>query len=267
MKRMFLACLISSSIVSMASLSPAWSKNSLVARSKYPTDVQPLSRSNEYVRRNAAPDFWALMPFLTSQTTNSACSVAAATLILNGARRNQKLGNNDPLLTTDAVLEKTDDSYWTRATQEDGGGIAIDDFERVFRKALRAYGFARARVQRVSIGSDLDHGLENLLADLAKNETSDENYIVLNFDQGAVMEDESVGHFAVVGAFDKITGRVLILDSDKEWYEPYWVPASKLLRAMQETRGYIKVKLQPGPNNIDNAFPNQAAGRKTSSQL
>ncbi len=41
-------------------------------------------------------------------------------------------------------------------------------------------------------------------------------------------------HISPVGAYDKATRRVLILDIDRKWYEPYWAPDTVVLEAMAE---------------------------------
>ena len=211
------------------------------AAPKYPSDVVPLSRANGFFRNNDAPDFWALMPYHTGQTTNSACSLATATILLNGMRRNVPLGQGDPLLTGESILDRTADKAWKKATDEDGGGVSLEQFASILRKAFKAHGFAAAGADAVYQSSNFASGELEFERDLIKDAGSARDFIILNFDQGYVMDDVSVGHFAIVGAYDKATRRILILDPDRDWYEPYWAPIGKVYRSMAETRGYIRV--------------------------
>ncbi len=43
----------------------------------------------------------------------------------------------------------------------------------------------------------------------------------------------------MIGAYDAVTDRVLVLDVDQEWYVPYWSPVSALLAAF----------VKPAPKN------------------
>ncbi len=73
---------------------------------------------------------------------------------------------------------------------------------------------------------------------------------MVNFLQSELTGDPEgkVGHVAVVGAYDEKNSRVLILDPDREYYEPYWVSVDTLLKGMNtqdkdsnRNRGYIVV--------------------------
>jgi hypothetical protein len=75
--------------------------------------------------------------------------------------------------------------------------------------------------------------------------------MLVNFLQSVATGDPqgAIGHIAPVGAYDAKTQRVLLLDPDRQWYEPYWVPDKLLLLAMATTdktsargRGYVWVK-------------------------
>ena len=45
----------------------------------------------------------------------------------------------------------------------------------------------------------------------------------------------SVGHIAPIGAYDAKKKRVLILDPDRKYYQPYWVPYEKLFDGINTT--------------------------------
>jgi hypothetical protein len=90
--------------------------------------------------------------------------------------------------------------------------------------------------------------LSGLRKRLADNEESDQDFLIANFLQSSLTGDPegSVGHFAPVAAYDARLGRVLILDPDRQWYEPYWVSDQTLLAGMatkdpqaKRARGYL----------------------------
>lgn len=39
-------------------------------------------------------------------------------------------------------------------------------------------------------------------------------------------------HISPIAAYDAGTGRALVLDVDREYYEPYWVDAALIVKAM-----------------------------------
>ena len=53
---------------------------------------------------------------------------------------------------------------------------------------------------------------------------------------------------AAVGGYDEISKKVLILDPDRKWYEPYWAPEDTVFEAVADSRsdseqpGYIYFK-------------------------
>ena len=56
---------------------------------------------------------------------------------------------------------------------------------------------------------------------------------------------------APIAAYDAKMHRVLVMDPDREWYEPYWVSDQRLLEAMatidpetSKPRGYVKIRSQ-----------------------
>ena len=73
-------------------------------KSKYGPEAALLSRSHEYIQKNPAPDYWALSPYYVGQQTDSACSLAVATMIVNAARAAEKLKASEELVTQPTLL-------------------------------------------------------------------------------------------------------------------------------------------------------------------
>lgn len=211
---------------------------------KYPSDILPISVENSYVRFNSSPDFWSILPYHTGQKTNSSCSLAAVTLILNGARPSSQLEKGQKHLTEEVVLSNTQSSVWEEKTAEDGGGISLSGLEPILKMALQSHGHHSATVVRIGVDeSSLEQNLIDFERRLISNDKKSSDFIIINFDQGMIMEEEeSVGHFSVVGAYDQKNRKALIIDTDKDWYQPYWVPLRKLHRAMIGKRGYFHVQ-------------------------
>lgn len=216
---------------------------------KYGPDATLLRDSHEYVRLSPAPDFWALMPYYAAQQTGSACSIASVAMILNGARAHRTLSADDELVTQNGALKKTADEEWTKAVGDKGGGRPLDLLGPGVEKAFRAYGFSDAAAEVIHV-NDLSPATRKRVHDaLVANEKSDSDFILANFIQGSYTGDADVGHIAPVAAYDAKTKRVLILDPDREWYEPYWVSEETFLKGLNtmdkgvgKYRGIVWVK-------------------------
>jgi hypothetical protein len=52
------------------------------------------------------------------------------------------------------------------------------------------------------------------------------------FNQGVLTGDWDGPHISPIGAYDRESGHVLIMDVDREWYVPYWSPDERMLDAM-----------------------------------
>ena len=74
--------------------------------------------------------------------------------------------------------------------------------------------------------------LASLRQALATNEASDQDIVLVYFNQGVLTGDWDGPHISSIAAYDQEAGQVLIMDVDREWYIPYWTPDTKLLQAM-----------------------------------
>ena len=77
------------------------------------------------------------------------------------------------------------------------------------------------------------------------------SFLILNYTQGILTGDPEgmVGHIAAIGGYDVKRKLVLILDPDRQWYEPYWSPEDKVFEALADSRsdaapGYIYFKIR-----------------------
>lgn len=199
---------------------------------KYGPEATLLRNSHEYVQHHPAPDFWALMPFYTAQQTGSACSIASVSMVINAARTDQNLTADDELATQNNVLKKTGDDEWTKAVGDKGGGRTLDQLGVEVEKAFKAYGYKNAKVEVIHADDLSPATKEKIHHALVENEKSAKDFIIANFIQGVYTGDADAGHIAPVAAYDAKTKRVLILDPDREWYEPYWVSEETFIKGM-----------------------------------
>ena len=214
----------------------------------------PLSTSNEFFRNNPQPQFWALISFYVPQSNHASCSAASAVMVLNAARAPLAKSSDEKVISESELLNKIQDPQWKSRVSKWGEkgtyGLDLDLFGNLFKKALSAYSFLRAKVTPYHISDtskETKVSVRKSLAALSMN-----HFIVANFDQKAFTNDAQVGHFAPVAAYDAKKDQVLILDPDREYYEPYWVSVDHFVAGMatqdhrtKKARGYVEVDLTP----------------------
>jgi hypothetical protein len=223
----------------------------LAARPKYGPDATLLAGSHEFINESPAPDYWALSPYYVGQQTDSACSLATVAMIVNAARAGQRLSADDELATQSGLLKRLHNPAWERAVAADGDGVSLEELKPLLEASLKAFGVRRATVEATRLADASAGARERLHKALVENEKSAQTFIVANFLQGVFTGDAQVGHFAPVGAYDEKRKRVLIMDPDRKWYEPYWVPEETFLKGMatidsasHRARGYLTIRLQ-----------------------
>ncbi|MCC6278180.1 MAG: hypothetical protein IT289_09730 [Oligoflexia bacterium] len=215
---------------------------------KYGSQSEPLSLASTKNIPNAQSDFWRTIGYYTSQQTDSACSIAAATTAINVIINQQKkMSSDDELFTQDSLLKKVGNSKWQRSVSRFGRGVELADLKGYLQTALQ-------KTELVNFNVELIYGdeiktLEDLKQILETNDIDSKDVVIANFLQSTLTEDAAVGHYAVIGAFNKKEGQVLILDPDRKWYEPYWTPVSKLYESIKtrdsssgKSRGLLWIK-------------------------
>lgn len=225
---------------------------------KYGPMATTLSNSHEYVQKNKAPDYWAMNSYYTAQKWGGSCSLASVTMVINAARAHQKLTSDDALATEPKVLEKVKDPVvngksWAVAVGAEGiipSGVNLDQLGELARKGLEAYGLKVKRVEVVHADKIDAATKAKLHKALIENEKSDNDFIIANFNQQVYTGDAEVGHIAPVAAYDAAKKRVLIMDPDREWYEPYWISEETFLVGMatqdsskKQNRGYVWIEI------------------------
>lgn len=216
----------------------------------------PLSIDSTYFRNAAhlAPDFWALIPYYTGQNNSRSCSVASVAMVLNAFRRHLPLTSDDQLITQSGLLSRVRAETWAARVGARGHGTSLDVLGNIVRAALVTYGFPSATVEVVHLNDLSPENRTRLHSALLENESSAENFMILNFLQGAYTNDAQVGHIAPVGAYDEEHHRVLVMDPDREWYEPYWVSEETLMSGLSTIdagahafRGFVFIRLNQTP--------------------
>ena len=251
--RLALVGLLASACASAASPAPATNAQSVpgAAQPKYAAFSVPLSHDHAYFQRASAPDFWSLASYYVGQQNDAACSLASLTMLVNAARHTTALTTDEPLVTQTLLFERVHSNVWRRGLAPDGDGVTLDQLAELTRQSLAAFALTPTHLETTHVPEASPEALERLRTVLRQNETSASDYLLLNFDVQTYVGVGDYGHIAPVGAYDAEHQRVLVLDPDRQWYEPYWIPDTIALAGMatrdsvtREPRGYLYVKLR-----------------------
>lgn len=241
----------------------------------------PLSRSHQFLSSGqaSAPDFWRLIPYYVPQAGGAACGVASVSMMLNAfiSRRNahamEVKGNAKALNSKKVEVETSDDKLilqgdlldqvkvedWKKRILGGEGasaltqirGTDLDTLGRIVTEAMKVYRFEEAKVEVVHLDGASPQEVARVRQVLKANEKGDRDLIIANFLQSSFTDDADAGHLAPVGAYDEKTDRVLILDPDREYYEPYWISTETFVKGMatldstvKKNRGYLHVSLK-----------------------
>ena len=223
------------------------------AHAKYGPQATRLFQNQTYVRKNPAPDFWALMPYYIHQQDGRSCSVASVTMVMNAARASMRLTASDELVTQKGIIDKVKNDAWSKGVGEGGKGVDLDTLGKIVEQALAVYGL-KGTVQVIHADPKAEAKSKKQLHDLLiTNELSDQNFIIANFLQSEYTGDPegAVGHIAPVAAYNAAQKQVLIFDPDRQYYEPYWISEEVFFKGMAttygssgKTRGYVWLQLQ-----------------------
>lgn len=211
---------------------------------KYGPNATPLSANSNraYFQKKDAPDFWALIPYYVPQDTGRGCSAANIAMILNGARVGMPLASSDELVTFKSLLDKHVDKKYAATIRgkglTTGTTFSNTNLTKVIKAAAASLKLSNASAEFTEVDQkNLKASYERFLEALKLNEKSAKDFIFFSFTQGKATGDPEGGaHVATVGAYDEGKGLVLVLDPDRQWYEPYWVPVDKLFEAISDPK-------------------------------
>ncbi|WP_395020357.1 phytochelatin synthase family protein [Dongia sp.] len=215
------------------------------------THLSPLSLDHAYIQDNPAPAYWALSPYLLHQHTDCSCSLATATMLLNGARAMDGHARIGQFVSERGLLERMGDAEWEKGiTPPDGGGASLAELRDKLERAVALYGLSGWSVEHCTVTADDAATGAAFRAHLVAMEQAGDRLIGGNYHLATTYGDQwDIGHFSPIGAYDAATDRVLLLDVWKADYEPYWVDRMRLLKGMVpispisgSPRGYLVLR-------------------------
>lgn len=213
--------------------------------------LSPLARDHGYIQKNPAPAYWALSPYLIHQHTDASCSLATATMLLNGARAIEGHAAVGKFVSEHNLLERMADPAWRKEiTPPDGNGLSLVELREKLARALVLYELPGWSIEHVVVSSADAATAATFRTHLTAMEREGDRLLAGNYHLATTYGDQwDVGHFSPLGAYDAATDRILLLDVWKADYEPCWVDLSRLLKGMVPVspvsgtpRGYLVLR-------------------------
>ncbi|WP_119462672.1 phytochelatin synthase family protein [Rhodospirillaceae bacterium SYSU D60014] len=218
-------------------------------RARYASWLTLLATDSDYLRRALAPSYWALVPYYVGQFNDCSCSLATATMLVNALRGSIGLAPVERLVTQQALLAAVNSALWTAGVGADGGeGVTQRQMGPLLERSFAVYGVDGVAIETVPVLRPNEAAVAEFRAALRRIETSAADLLVVNFHVAPVVGHGDYGHFSPIGAYDEGRDRVLVLDVDRAWFEPYWTPVDRLVAGMAtmshidgERRGYLRI--------------------------
>jgi Phytochelatin synthase len=110
--------------------------------------------------------------------------------------------------------------------------VTFAEFVSVVKESFASFRLQDRVIEMIRPTDDALETLASLRHVLATNEASDQDIVLVYFNQGVLTGDWDGPHISPIAAYNQQTRQVLIMDVDREWYVPYWTTDAKLLEAM-----------------------------------
>lgn len=202
---------------------------------KYGPKTTPLSADHGYFRKAEAPDYWAVSAYVQPQRDPRSCSLATFATTVNTLRALKGPMTADEKMVAQAeILDKVDHPGWNRMFKQNGKTTSLEEFTEIAQKAMKLYGIEGKKAEFRHIDKVDAATTAEVRKILVENEKSSKDLVIINALQSELTGDPegAVGHLLNVGAYDAAKDRVLLIDPDREYYEPYWVDLAMLMKGM-----------------------------------
>jgi hypothetical protein len=155
-------------------------------------------------------------------------------MIINALIPSYTLGSGTELFTEKSLLHISQSKKWKDAVVQGGKGMRLNDLNFEIENLLKKLRLTNYSTTYREMQTEED---TSYFKSALKKQMNGEGWIILNYDQGVVMNEGSYGHFSPVATYDEKSQKLLILDSDATWYEPYWVPLNLIVKSMNTYDG------------------------------
>ena len=114
--------------------------------------------------------------------------------------------------------------------------MTFAEFVSVVKESLAAFRLQDHVVEIIRPTDNAPETFARLRQALAANEASDQDIVLVYFNQGVLTGDWDGPHISPIAAYDQEARQVLIMDVDREWYVPYWTSGHQASRGDAASR-------------------------------
>ncbi len=175
------------------------------------------------------------MPYYEGMRGDHSASATSVAMALNAIRKDQELTAADEMVTEAALLKKVKTENWSkRISGKKPPGVTLVQMGKISEAALEVFGLPAFHAEAVVVSDSTDESFARVRKILVENESDGSSIIVANYLQSAFTGDPegAVGTYSPVAAFDAKKDRVLIFETDRKYYEPYWVSLRDFLTGL-----------------------------------
>ncbi len=208
-----------------------------------------LKNDRKHIQSKDAPDFWALMPYYFGMHVDHSASAASLASVLNALRQNTQYTSDIEMITNESLLKKVKAEGWAKKISgKKPVGVNLEEFAKISQAALTAYGVSSAKAEAMSVNDSSKETTEKIKKLLMDNEKNDKSFVIAHYIQSAFTGDPegAVGTYSTVAAYDSVKEQVLILETDRKYYEPYWVSLSTFIEGLSGLKNSKTQKAEGG---------------------
>ncbi|MBU0991738.1 MAG: phytochelatin synthase family protein [Proteobacteria bacterium] len=196
-----------------------------------PISMDPKDFKNEFTYRARH-----LLTHYVQQFNNAACSVATIATILNTAT--EENSHSKSKISQQDILNTVHVLNWKERVMK-RRGLQLKELAVVVEHALNAYKikFKKFEVKYIDDHFDIETEKKNLLSKLISLQSTENQYMIIHFNQGLFLRGLHLPHISPIGAFNTITKEILVLDVDKYGPGPYWIPFDLFFKGISDNFG------------------------------
>lgn len=175
-----------------------------------------------------------ILPHYKGQDTEASCSAASSTIVFNA------MLFPEFVFSENSLIASSGSSKWRTETLPTGHGLTLNQLNEYLSSTVKNLKLEK-KIEVMPVHMSHPQAA-SLYQEALKSFKLGEGQIIMMFDQGIFTGDGSYGHFSPVGDYDEKNEQVLILDTDAQYFTPYWVSVDKALKGMDTMDDLVPMK-------------------------
>ena len=210
-----------------------------------------LSQNHDYLKHAEKTDFWNLVEHYRGMEGDHSASAASVAMAFNALRGNpSKLTGSDENFSENTLLNVDSQHRWKKSISgKSPKNVTLKDLQNYAQEAAqKLLSHAQLTFELMESSQIKKWNESEWMSFLEKNETNPQSIVIAFYLQGAHTDDPEgmVGTFSPIGAFNSKLKQVLIMETDRKYYAPYWISLNTFQNAILELETKSTKKGQNG---------------------